>query len=753
MNESRARAWLDRSSSRSIIAISTMLSTVSVISGTNDKPVASAALADLFSTLEGVEGQVMIGYPIIRTPEGRHAIDAIFVSPQKGIIAVDLVEGVDPGLYDLRQDDVANKLEARLKTHSRLMHRRDMLVPIHTLSFAPGIRDVGQFARRNYPLANRESLQRILNELAWPAADRCIYEVALSAIQNISTIRTSRTKRAAVGDNSRGARLKRLEDSIATLDNQQGKAVLETVDGVQRIRGLAGSGKTVVLALKAAYLHAQHPDWRIAVTSNTPSLKGQFRRLINNFSVEQGSEPDWSKLRILGAWGMPGGEARDGIYHAFCREHDIEYLDFGAAKDIYGMDKAFAGVCERALEQRRGKQVLYDAILIDDAQDFPPAFLRLCYEMLGDGKHLVYAYDELQSVSPESLPAPEEIFGRNADGTPRVRFDPQSDSTSGRDVVLNRCYRNSRPVLVTAHALGFGIYRAPPTEEGTGLVQMFEQSRLWEQVGYRRRDGEACGDMRDGMQVTLYRPEDASPAFLENHSALDDLIQFIKLNDEDEQTEWVSQAIRRNLLNDQLRHDDIVVINPDPASTRTGIGPIRHRLMDMGIQAHTAGLGIDPDVFLENGFDSVMFTGISRAKGSEAGMVYIINSQDCNSSEWNLAAIRSRLFTAITRSKAWVRVIGYGSGMQQLVDEFERVKQNDFELSFTYPTRGQREKLGISPCDATPVDRERFEAQQSALVDLLDDIHRGRLHVKDIDPAIKERFQLLLGHGDSHGYT
>ena len=42
----------------------------------------------------------------------------------------------------------------------------------------------------------------------------------------------------------------------------QGRAVIETVEGVQRIRGLAGSGKTIVLALKAAYLHA--PVSRVA---------------------------------------------------------------------------------------------------------------------------------------------------------------------------------------------------------------------------------------------------------------------------------------------------------------------------------------------------------------------------------------------------------------------------------------------------------------------------------------------------------
>src|SRR5262249_48135831 len=154
-------------------------------------------------------------------------------------------------------------------------------------------------------------------------------------------------------------------------------------EGVQRIRGLAGSGKTIVLALKAAYLHVQHPDWRIAVTFNTRSLKGQFRRLINSFSLEQaGEEPDWEALRILSAWGAPGGGERDGIYHEFCRAHGLEYFDFRSAKNVFGPGKEFSGACERALSQVREGRALYDAVLIDEAQDFPPAFIRLCYELL-----------------------------------------------------------------------------------------------------------------------------------------------------------------------------------------------------------------------------------------------------------------------------------------------------------------------------------------------------------------------------------
>ena len=85
-----------------------------------------------------------------------------------------------------------------------------------------------------------------------------------------------------MNSHSRGG-VKGLEDSMANLDNQQSKVVIKTVDGVQRIRGLVGSAKTIVIALKAAYLHAQHPD----ITFNTRSLKGYLKHLINTFYIKQ----------------------------------------------------------------------------------------------------------------------------------------------------------------------------------------------------------------------------------------------------------------------------------------------------------------------------------------------------------------------------------------------------------------------------------------------------------------------------------
>ena len=720
--------------------------TIDIVQGTSHRPAASKALVELISRQTDWSGLLFIGYPIISTSEGRHLIDALLMSADKGIVVFDLIEEPDTSNYGARQDDSANKLEARLKVHSELMRRRELLIPIHTISFAPRVNNPSLHVEDYYPLTNASSLIQELTKFTWPNPDEEIHEKALSAIESISTIRKSGINRTVTQEDSRGGKLKNLENSISTLDTMQSRAVIETVEGVQRIRGLAGSGKTIVLALKAAYLHAQYPEWRIAVTFNTRSLKGHFYRLINNFSVEQtGEEPDWDKLRIVNAWGAQGNSDRDGIYYEFCRAHDIEYFDFRMARSKFGGGREFAKVCEHALSQARESKQIYDAILVDEAQDLSPAFLRLCYELLRAPKRLVYAYDELQSLSGESLPSPEEIFGNNADGLPKVRFDDVNSNEPQRDIILAKCYRNSRPVLVTAHALGFGIYRQPRRPSQTALIQMFDHPQLWEEIGYRPRDGE----LKEGSSITLDRPAETSPRFLENHSDIDDLIQFIPFDSEDKQADWLTKAIKRNIEEDELRHDDIIVINPDPRTTRDKVGPIRARLLEMDIYCHIAGVDTGPDIFFQPGFKSVTFTGIYRAKGNEAGMVYIINAQDCHSGLRNLASLRNRLFTAITRSKAWIRVLGVGVNMKRLIKEYEELKKQNFELRFTYPTKEQREQLRLVHRDMTTVEGKRLENRQKNLDALIEDIKSGSVHLEDLDErTVDELRTIFMKKGD-----
>ena len=357
--------------------------------------------------------------------------------------------------------------------------------------------------------------------------------------------------------------------------------------------------------------------------------------------------------------------------------------------------------------------------------------------MLKSPKRLVYAYDELQNLSGTSLPPPEEIFGNDEQGQPLVTFG----NDRRRDVILQKCYRNSRPVLVSAHGLGFGIYRDAPQGTETGLVQMFDYPALWEEIGYKVQSGQ----LAKGQPIVLERTTETSPRFLEEHSSIDDLVEFIKFDNEAQQNAWLVKQIQLNLTEDELRHDDIVVIHSDPRTARGSTGPIRKQLFEAGVQTHLAGVDTDADVFFRTDTPSVTFTGIYRAKGNEAGMVYVINAQDCNGSGTGLASLRNRLFTAITRSKAWVRVIGHGPRMQGLIDEFSALKQRGFVLDFRYPDDALLGKLRIVHRDLSPQERQRLERRKSQLADLLGDLESGELHPEDLDEATREKLKRFLG--------
>lgn len=708
---------------------------LNVVWGSNkEKPEAANALVQLLSMAHPEQGYLYIGYPIVGSPLGPVKFDALLVSRVHGLVGFDLVEGVDIGSYEARLDDIASMLDVKLKPYPALKRGRDLRFQVNTITFAPAKQNV-PITDYPYICTNRDNLIEEVKKLKAPP-DPNLFESLLAAIQVVTSIRSGRQKRDPNKVNSRGARLKNVEESIANLDQHQSRAVIETVEGVQRIRGLAGSGKTIILALKVAYLHSQNEDWKIAVTFNTRSLKEQFKRLINGFTIEQtGTEPNWERISIINAWGGPGDKEQDGIYHQYCREHGLSFFDFGTAKARFGAgDAAFIGACTAALSQAANIEArpLYDLILVDEAQDFPPEFLRLCHNFLRAPKRLVYAYDELQTLTSSSVLPPEDLFGKLPNGQPVVPFDSSETAIPRQDIILEKCYRNSRPVLATAHALGFGIYRIG------GLVQFFDQDSLWTDVGYSVTSGE----LKSGASVTLSRTPETSPKFLEDHSPPDDLIQLHTFKSNEEQIYWLVAEIEKNIREEELRPEDIVIINPDPLKTQDAVGLARALLYQKGINSELAGVSTSRDVFSKEG--SVTFTGIYRAKGNEAGMVYVINSQDCFGSftKSQLAINRNRLFTAITRSKAWVRVLGIGPNMDGLRDEWSRLKENEYKLTFNYPTEEEKAKLKLINVDPTPRQALRERKLKRQRDDLLRAAQAGDL---DVDQLIRDLQQLTGG--------
>lgn len=697
---------------------------IDVIWGTaKDKPESSRVLAEQLADLT-VQGQLYIGYPIMGSPLGPVKFDALLISSELGLIVFDLVEGTEIGAYQNRQDDIASMLEVKFKPYPNLKQGRQLKFAINAITFAPAKNAIPE-SNDPYYIANSANLVAQVKSFKW-GADVETYSALVAAVQVVTSIRAGKLKREPKKQDSKGAKLKRVEDSIANLDQHQSQAVIETVEGVQRIRGLAGSGKTIILALKVAYLHSQNPEWKIGVTFNTRSLKEQFRRLINNFTIEQsGTEPDWAQIDILNAWGGPGGKERDGIYHRYCVEHGIDFIDYGAAKLKFGKDNELKGVSALALSQTSNVKPYYDLMLVDEAQDLPPEFLKLCYAFLRSPKRLVYAYDELQSLTGQAVLPPEELFGTDEKGRPLVVFGAEEVNTPRQDIILEKCYRNSRPLLATAHAIGFGIYRQ------NGLVQFFGQDSLWTDVGYVVEEGEIAG----GKNVTLSRTPKTSPLFLEDHSSPDDLIKFIKFGTSSEQTEWLVNAIKKDIAEEELRPEDIVVINPNPLTTQREVAPARQALFRDGVSNELAGVSTSADIFSKA--DAVTFTGIFRAKGNEAGMVYILNAQDCYSG-WDKAAtalVRNRLFTAITRSKAWVRVLGIGPQMDKLMEELKLLRENNFKLKFNYPTAEEKAQLRLINVGKTSKKRTRQRRELQAVIDA---VSSGELNADHIIEELKK---------------
>lgn len=706
---------------------------IKVIWGSSkEKPVASRQLADMLTQNPELDGYLYIGYPIVGAPTGPMKFDALLLSEQKGIVGFDLVEGLELDNYEDRQDAIASMLDVKLKPYPALKIGRNLKFAVKTVTFAPAKRTELPASTDIYHVCNQSNFNNTFQAFSWEA-DTDTFKSLLAAIQVVTNIRSNRSNRLIEDNNSLGARLKRLEESIANLDQHQSEAVIETVDGVQRIRGLAGSGKTIVLALKVAYLHAQNPDWKIAVTFHTRALKEQIKRLINNFTIEQiGTEPDWERIDIVNSWGGPGSRENDGIYHMYCVENSIDFIDYGNAKRTYGSNDPFSKVCQLALNSVGQESVnKYDLILVDEAQDFPAEFLRLCYAFLRPPKRLVYAYDELQSLNGQSVLPPDELFGKNEDGTYRVTFVDDDPTKPKQDIILDKCYRNSRPLLATAHALGFGLKR------NKGLVQFFDNDALWEDVGYSVVQGQLVG----GESVSLVRTAQTSPAFLEEHSPINELIQFQTFSSKQEMDERLVQEIIGNIENDELRPEDIVVINPDPMTTQTKVSDARASLMLKGISSELAGVTTSRDIFSTSG--SVTFTGIYRAKGNEAGMVYIINAQDCFSSydQNHLALVRNQLFTAITRSKAWVRVYGIGSYMDALTEEWQALVSDNFALNFTYPTEIEKTQLKLINRDMTVQERSKQMRLARNLHEIIAALENGEFDPKLIPVELINAFK------------
>lgn len=534
-----------------------------------------------------------------------------------------------------------------------------------------------------------------------------LYEKILSGIQEAYGINTHRD-RGVVAEGTKAYAISQMSSLIERYDSRQMEAILSDTTGIQRIRGMAGSGKTIVLARKAVELHTAHPDWDIVVTYSTRSLKEQLVSLISKFyaTKNDGAKYNEEKLKVMQSWGSASSK---GVYYEFCLRHGISPMNVSEAKAKYGNSSMlFSKMCEDLLKNTKQFYKMYDCILIDEAQDFDKNYLQLCLKILDENKRLVYAYDELQKLNEEAMPNPEEIFGQGI----------------SNDTPLTVCYRNQGNAIVTAHAIGMGLYRKE------GLLQLPGASSVWEAIGYV-----SDSPIVEGEEVTLYRTKQTSPELLKVNPA--EIIDFLGYDDANSMYKELLNMIKNDLEDEQLLPRDIMIIDMDPydygknclkvSNIKNSVNSEVARDDELNYQyekeiykfdIHTAGAASPEDFFRD---DSVVYSSVRRAKGNETFMVYIVNAQKCVNS-LRRRSDRNGLFTAITRSKGWVKVLGHGEDMEVLKEEFEEIKAQNYKLHFeTYPDKEMQKKIFLNNRDIEDKDAKTLGTTKVLIDKLTED--------------------------------
>jgi superfamily I DNA and RNA helicase len=611
-------------------------------------------LAERQDQLGLAEALLFYNFPLFREDDKLLVADLVLISPLHGVL---LISTPSTNIYKARDqlEGAFNQIFSRLVRYPRLRTGRAQLrfeidacvwlsegVPQNEVSVGLPSLDLRiDSLRREEPL-NSEVFEELVSVLDGSKA----------------LIKPKDRKIDGYSPQTRVVIISKLEEEIRRFDRDQRVAYMAEIAGLQRIQGLAGSGKTVVLALKAALTAVREPDARIAVTFYTKSLYQHIKQLITRFyRMHEDRDPDWKKIQVLHAW---GGATIDGLYYQTARRFGHEPLNFAQAKAISSR-QPFAAACKRLLSDA-AVAASFDYVFVDEAQDFPPEFMKLALRLAIDEK-LVIAYDVFQTIFDVETPTAASLFGTDGEADPHVEFD--------EEIVLHKCYRNPREILVCAHAIGFGIY-------GPKIVQMLEMKEHWQDFGY-----EVQGELVANQEAVVSRPRENSPSSISDANTIDQIMSCDVFKTPGEEIQYVVERIKQEIAEQGVPAEDVLVICADDRNAGMYLGAIGEELLEAGIKSnniHAQNYGLRD--FQQDG--AVTLSTVYKAKGNEAYSVYLVG---IDALFWNpTPRSRNIAFTGMTRAKGWLCVTGVGVAADRFAKELAAAKMNFPALRFTYPS-------------------------------------------------------------------
>ncbi len=215
------------------------------------------------------------------------------------------------------------------------------------------------------------------------------------------------------------------ERLIRILDRMQEQLARHLGPGYRLIRGVAGSGKTLILTHRAKYIAHHFPQWRILLLCFNRALSLALAQEMRDAGNVDVSTVDSLAYRML-----PAEKRNTGRNYRKRPDFDRRRRE---ALEV-----------ARALEASER----FDMVLVDEAQDLDTTGLDLAWAMLKPGRdHFVMALDSAQNV-----------YRR------RMTWNPPEITARGRSTVLRINYRNTREILGLALEILLGLDRESPED-------------------------------------------------------------------------------------------------------------------------------------------------------------------------------------------------------------------------------------------------------------------------------------------------
>ena len=437
--------------------------------------------------------------------------------------------------------------------------------------------------------------------------------------------------------------LEKVKKRIVLFDSDQTRFIYENIpEKIVRIQGLAGTGKTELLLHKLKELYLKDSNNKIVMTCFNKILQQSLEKRIPDFfnfmKVEE--QIKWNeRLWCISSWGSKANK-NSGLYSYICNFYNIPFHSYSKYCTLTEISKlALLDLNDLNIEP------CFDYILIDESQDFPEEFIKLC-----------------EKVTKYQIFVAGDIFQKI--------FDIKSVKELNPNFLLNKCYRTDPKTLMFAHGLGMGLFEK-------NKISWLEKKE-WEACGYEIQEIDKKYVL---TRNPLRRFEDLK---------LDDSVEVYSLEDDIVKYNQKIIDILRNIKEKftTVMPDDIAIIFLEETNNN-------YQLMDF----------ISSEIYNEfnwevnKGYETkekkentILVSNRNNIKGLEFPFIICVSTEEIDS---NLNK-RNSLYMILTRSflKTYF-IFSKDNNTEEFIDALNKGLENirNGKLEVSIPTEKEKEKI------------------------------------------------------------